>query len=117
GKGTGVFQWLLTLGIVAAALVGIYYSYRVAAVAQTGDTTALFAFKDQAWRRIFWVSLPPGLLFVIGSLFVSESPRWLFRRGRRQEALAALLRSRDPEQAETELREMEEPAHGVGTKA
>ena len=24
GKGTGVFQWLLTLGIVAAALVGIY---------------------------------------------------------------------------------------------
>src|SRR6201986_3584750 len=36
GKGTGVFQWLLTLGIVAAALVGIYYSYRVAAVAQTG---------------------------------------------------------------------------------
>jgi SP family myo-inositol transporter-like MFS transporter 13 len=34
GKGTGIFQWLLTLGIVAAALVGIYYSYRVAAVAQ-----------------------------------------------------------------------------------
>ena len=34
GKGTGIFQWLLTLGIVAAALVGIYFSYRVAAVAQ-----------------------------------------------------------------------------------
>src|SRR5690348_4700676 len=30
GKGTGVFQWLLTLGIVSAALIGIYYSYRVA---------------------------------------------------------------------------------------
>ena len=42
----------------------------------------LFAFKDQAWRRIFWVSLPPGILFVMGSLLVSESPRWLFRRGR-----------------------------------
>ncbi len=26
GKGTGAFQWLLTLGIVAAALIGIYYS-------------------------------------------------------------------------------------------
>src|SRR5579872_3370879 len=37
GKGTGIFQWLLTLGIVAAALVGIYYSYRVAAVAQASD--------------------------------------------------------------------------------
>ncbi len=30
GKGTGIFQWLLTLGIFAAALIGIYFSYRVA---------------------------------------------------------------------------------------
>jgi MFS transporter, SP family, solute carrier family 2 (myo-inositol transporter), member 13 len=26
GKGTGIFQWLLTLGIFAAAVVGIYFS-------------------------------------------------------------------------------------------
>ncbi|MGA8668949.1 MAG: MFS transporter [Terracidiphilus sp.] len=113
GKGTGIFQWLLTLGIVAAALVGIYYSYRVAAVAQASDAAALFAFKDQAWRRIFWVSLPPGLLFVVGSLFVSESPRWLFRRGRREQALAALLRSRTPEHSAIELREMEETGAAI----
>ena len=41
------------------------------------------AVKDQAWRRIFWMSMPPGILFVVGSLFVAESPRWLFRRGRK----------------------------------
>src|SRR6195952_1156619 len=68
GKGTGVFQWLLTLGIVAAALIGVYYSYRVEAVARLATPSVLFAFKDQAWRRIFWVSLPPGILFVLGSL-------------------------------------------------
>jgi MFS family permease len=107
GKGTGVFQWMLTLGIVAAALIGIYYSYRVEAVAQASSTAALFAFKDQAWRRIFWVSLPPGVLFVLGSLFVSESPRWLFRKGRYEAAKAALLRSRSEEQANIEMREME----------
>ncbi|MEI7948081.1 MAG: MFS transporter, partial [bacterium] len=28
GKGTGMFQWLLTLGIVAAALIGLYFSFR-----------------------------------------------------------------------------------------
>lgn len=110
GKGTGVFQWLLTLGIVAAALIGIYYSYRVAAVAHAGDAAALFAFKDQAWRRIFWVSLPPGVLFIAGALLVSESPRWLFRKGRKEAALAALRRSRLPLEAETELHEMEETA-------
>lgn len=108
GKGTGMFQWLLTLGIVAAALIGIYFSYRVADVTASSNAAAIFAFKDQAWRRIFWVSLPPGILFVIGSLMVSESPRWLFRHGRREAALAALLRSRTPERAAIELNEMEE---------
>jgi MFS family permease len=110
GKGTGAFQWLLTLGIVAAAAVGMYYSYRVAAVASIADKGTLFGFKDQAWRRIFWVSLPPGVLFVLGSLLVTESPRWLFRHGKRDRALAALLRSRTPEQAALELKEMEETA-------
>ena len=110
GKGTGMFQWLLTLGIVVAAVIGIYFSYRLVAVVQAGSPADIFAFKDQAWRRIFWVSLPPGILFVLGSLFVAESPRWLFSRGRRDAALAALLRSRSPEQANVELKEMEETA-------
>ena len=111
GKGTGVFQWLLTLGIVAAAIVGIYYSYRVQFVAASADAATLFGFKDQAWRRIFWVSLPPGILFVLGSLLVTESPRWLFRQGRSELARAALLRSRTLQQADLELQEMEEAAH------
>ncbi|MGB7848108.1 MAG: MFS transporter [Candidatus Acidiferrum sp.] len=108
GKGTGVFQWLLTLGIVSAALVGIYFSIRVDEVAKLGDPEKLFAFKDAAWRSIFWVSLPPGILFVIGSFLVAESPRWLFQRGKKDAALQALLRSRVTEQAQSELREMEE---------
>ncbi|HEY0945724.1 MAG TPA: MFS transporter [Opitutaceae bacterium] len=110
GKGTGIFQWLLTLGIVAAALIGIYFSIRVEEVAKLGDPEKLLAFKDAAWRRIFWVSLPPGLLFVIGSLIVAESPRWLFRRGRKDAARAALLRSRNEAQAALELKEMEDNA-------
>ena len=110
GKGTGIFQWLLTLGIVAAALIGLYFSIRVDEVAKLGDADKLFAFKDTAWRSIFWVSLPPGILFVIGSFMVAESPRWLFRRGNKDAARAALLRSRTDEQAEIELKEMEETA-------
>ena len=107
GKGTGIFQWLLTLGIVTAAVVGMFFSIRVEQVAQLGDPARLFAFKDTAWRSIFWVPLPPGVLFVIGSIMVAESPRWLFRRGKRDAALKALLRSRDKNQAELELTEME----------
>ncbi|MGA2754559.1 MAG: MFS transporter [Terracidiphilus sp.] len=113
GRGTAIFQWMLTLGIVAAALMGMYFSYRVDAVARLGDAAALFRFKDRAWRSIFWVSLPPGAVFLLGSLFVTESPRWLFRRGQKDRAQAALLRSRSGEQAALELEEMAATAHAA----
>jgi MFS transporter, SP family, solute carrier family 2 (myo-inositol transporter), member 13 len=108
GKGTGIFQWLLTLGIVAAAFIAIFFSMWLDGVKAHGNAQELTDAQDLAWRSIFWVSLPPGVLFVIGSLMVSESPRWLFRRGRKDEALSALLSSRTDEQAAVEIKEMEE---------
>jgi MFS transporter, SP family, solute carrier family 2 (myo-inositol transporter), member 13 len=108
GKGTGAFQWLLTLGVFSAAAIGIYYSYRVAGLATSTSAASLFEVKDQAWRRIFWMSMPPGILFLVGALFVAESPRWLFRKGRKEQALTALLRSRTSEQATLEIHEMEQ---------
>ena len=117
GKGTGIFQWLLTAGLVIAALVGAYFSFRVDQVAKLGDAARLFAFKDTAWRGIFWVSLPPGILFVIGSFMVAESPRWLLRRGQDGAALAALLRSRSTQQADIEVKEMREVLAAEKNKA
>jgi SP family myo-inositol transporter-like MFS transporter 13 len=76
----------------------------------------LFAYKDHAWRNLFWVSLPPGILFLLGSLLVTESPRWLFKRGKKEQAHAALLRSRStPQQAAVELQEMEESERKAST--
>jgi SP family myo-inositol transporter-like MFS transporter 13 len=110
GRGTGVFQWLLTIGIVSAAIIGIYFSYQVDAVARSAGPATVLLFKDRAWRRIFWVSLPPGVLFTLGSLFVTESPRWLFTSGRIEQAYMALLRSRTPEDAVLEFSQMERAA-------
>ena len=115
GRGTGIFQWLLTLGIVCAAVIGIYYSYRVQEIARLGSPDVLFHVKDQAWRRIFWMSMPPGILFVLGSLFVAESPRWLFKSNRRDQAHQALLRSRTASQAKIEIDEMETIARTLAT--
>jgi MFS family permease len=117
GKGTGVFQWLLTLGFVAASGIGLYFSGRVEEVAKLGDAAKLLAYEDWAWRSIFWVSLPPGVLFVMGSFLIAESPRWLFRRGRREAALGALRRSRPEEQAQIEYQEMERLAEAEKASA
>jgi MFS family permease len=108
GKGTGIFQWLLTAGIAIAALIGLLFSFRLDHITKLGDPAAILAFKNAAWRGIFWVSLPPGILFVIGSLMLSESPRWLLRRGKKEAAYTALLRSRTTDQADLELKEMQE---------
>lgn len=108
GKGTGIFQWLLTAGIAIAALIGLLFSFRLDHIAKLGDPAAISAFKNLAWRGIFWVSLPPGILFVVGSVMLAESPRWLLRRGKKEAAYNALLRSRTTEQADLELREMQQ---------
>jgi SP family myo-inositol transporter-like MFS transporter 13 len=110
GKGTAIFQWLLVIGINVAGLIALYYSNVVDDVTKLGDAQKIFAVKDSAWRNIFWATLLPGILFVIGSFMVAESPRWLFRRGKINAARTALLRSRNDEEAEMELKEMEQIA-------
>lgn len=110
GKGTGIFQWLLVFGFVLSSLITLSFSHALAAVAAHGTPAQIFAFKDAAWRDTFWLALPFGVLFAAGAWIVSESPRWLVRRGRTQDALTALLRSRSAQQARLELAEMEAAA-------
>ena len=115
GKSTGLFQFFLVFGFVVSSLIALMFSAELAPIVVSGDTAAIFAFKDHAWRNTFWLSLPFGLLFTAGSFWLAESPRWLFRRGKHDRALAALLQSRDDAQALIELSEMEETTSAGAT--
>lgn len=106
GFGTGMFQFMLTVGLVFAAVVGICFASHVETVAETGTAADVFAAKEFAWRAIFWACAVPGLVFSVGALAISDSPRWLYRRKKFGAALAALTRSRGPEAAKTEFDEM-----------
>ncbi|WP_229633301.1 MFS transporter [Duganella qianjiadongensis] len=115
GRGAALFQLLLTIGLVAAALIGLYQAQNVEAVSNAAQALqpaaraeALFAARDHAWRSIFWVCLTPGLIFTLGSLLLAESPRWLARRGDLAQAHQALLRTRPAAEAQAELREIEQ---------
>ncbi|MGO9108194.1 MAG: MFS transporter [Thermoguttaceae bacterium] len=115
GSGTAIFQWLLTLGLVVAALIGLYYAKSVEAVEAAAKGSAnvaaeIFQAKEHAWRSIFWMSISPGIVFCLGSLMIAESARWLFRRGKKEAALASLLRTRSRADADVEMREMTETA-------
>jgi SP family myo-inositol transporter-like MFS transporter 13 len=114
GRGAALFQLLLTIGLVAAAVVGLLQAQTVESatlaaqsLAAPAREAAVFAAKDHAWRSIFWWCLTPGVVFTLGSLMLAESPRWLARRGQIEQARIALLRTRPAAEAEAELHDIQ----------
>ncbi len=109
GRGTATFQLMLTVGIVLASLAGLYYTQRAeaAVTAAAGNAVLIRAAQDHAWRSMFLSTIYPGLLFFLGTLFLIETPRWLFRKGRAEAARVALLRVSSPEEADRQWVEME----------
>jgi hypothetical protein len=66
---------------------------------------------------MFLVTLFPGLIFSAGTLFLVESPRWLYRKRRIVEAHAALMQLLPSEEVGFQLREMETIAEENDRKA
>ena len=114
GRGAALFQLLLTIGLVAAAVIGLLQAHSVesatAAAQHLGEdqrAAVVFAAKDSAWRSIFWWCLTPGIIFTAGCVLLAESPRWLARRGQLDAARQALLRTRPADEAEAELQDIQ----------
>ena len=112
GRGSAIFQFMLTFGIVTAALTGLFYIHQAEAAiaAAAGNAQLIRAAQDHAWRGMFLTVIYPGVAFFVGAFFLSETPRWLFREGRTQEAAAALRRASSQHEADLEMREMQELA-------
>ena len=128
GKGTGMFQLLLTIGLVFVALIGFVVTYFMGDAKGTVDAAALkngveataatFAqiktwFEPaqietwvHAWQFIFLFSCIPGFILFFGAFNLKESSRWLYRRGRKEEALASLAANNGAEKAQEILNEM-----------
>jgi len=89
GWTVSIFQLAITLGILLAYLV----DYAFAGI--------------QGWRWMFGLAVVPAAIFALGMMFLPESPRWLAKRGRHDEARKALSRIRGASAAEAELQEID----------
>ncbi|ACO31532.1 MULTISPECIES: MFS transporter [Acidobacterium] len=109
GRGTAIFQFMLTFGIVMASLIGYFYTHQAeAAIAHAaGHAGLILAAENHAWRGMFLAVIYPGIIFFAGAFFLHESPRWLFRRGRVEAAGRALERTMSREEAAREIEEMQ----------
>jgi len=93
GRLVGVFQFNVVFGILLA-----YFSNYV---------IGTMGFGNAEWRWKLGVAAFPALLFLVMLFGIPESPRWLVKKGRTNEA-GDVLRLIGEENAEQELREIAE---------
>ncbi len=113
GKGTGMFQLLLTVGLAFAAVIGLVVTGLVGdsdkiikELAGAAPTAEQVHGWVVAWQTIFLCSAVPGLILFLGAFGLKESPRWLYRKGRTNEALASLAANNGEAKAKEILAEM-----------
>lgn len=114
GTGTAMFQLVLTVGLVFAAVIGLVVTYFVGAAKApaAGETLSpeTIASWTMAWQVIFWCCAIPGVVLFIGAFKLKESPRWLYSKGREQEAFESLAANNGEENAREILQEIAEAA-------
>jgi len=117
------FRWIGGLAIGAASIVCPLYISEIApprirgalvSVNQlaivTGILVAYFVnwtlvgAGPANWRWMFATGAAPAVLFILFVLRIPESPRWLLKQGREEEARSVLSRVNDPATADAELR-------------
>ncbi|MBH0028441.1 sugar porter family MFS transporter [Pseudoalteromonas sp. SWN29] len=75
-------QLAIVLGLFAAFLS----NYLIADAA--GSAQNILMLDIAAWRWMFWAELVPAVLFLVGVLFIPESPRYLVAQGKINDAKA-----------------------------
>jgi len=117
GRLVALNQLTIVIGILMAQIVNWAIARQVPA-GQTAEQVYLSWNGQFAWRWMFIAVAVPSLIFLIGSLGVPESPRWLVMRRRQSRALATLARIGGQQYAESCIAEIEtamaaEAAHNV----
>ena len=115
-----LFRFLGGVGVGASSVVGPMYISEIAPAHSRGRMVALFQFNivsgiliafvsnyllsgvgEDAWRWMLGVQAVPSLFFFIMVFFVPESPRWLIKQSRKEEAKDVLHKIGEPEVEKT----------------
>jgi sugar porter (SP) family MFS transporter len=90
GRLVSIYQLAITLGILVSYLINF-----------------LLHDLDYNWRWMFATGILPSVFFFAGLFFIPESPRWLFKSGRKEEAVDILSRLNDTETVRQEVEGIE----------
>ncbi len=89
------------LAIVSGILLAYFVNYFIAGAGDEAWNVAL------GWRWMFGAEALPAVLLLVLLFFVPESPRWLVKEGRREQAGAILRRAAGSALAHSEMQRIE----------
>jgi MFS transporter, SP family, sugar:H+ symporter len=81
GRLASLQQMAIVLGLFSAFL-----SNDILARIAGGAGATLWLLEAPAWRWMFWMEAVPAAAFLLGVLFIPESPRFLVAKGKREDA-------------------------------
>lgn len=90
GRAVTCFQLFLTGGILVAYLICLAFV------------------KSGNWRAMFGVIAIPGIIFLVGTIFIPESPVWYFMKNMIEKSRKSLSKFHDDEDADIIMLEMQE---------
>jgi SP family sugar:H+ symporter-like MFS transporter len=86
GRLASLQQMAIVVGLFSAFLSNDILA-RVA-----GGASAIFWFSAPTWRWMFWMEAVPAIAFLVGSMLIPESPRFLIFTGKREQARKVFAR-------------------------
>jgi MFS transporter, SP family, sugar:H+ symporter len=104
GRLASLQQLAIVLGLFSAFLSNDVIA-RIA-----GGASATFWLAAPAWRWMFWMEAVPAAAFLLGVLFIPESPRFLVAQGKREDARRIFARIGGD--AEALVQQVEQSLHG-----
>lgn len=96
---------LQQLAIVVGIFIALLSNFFIARLSG-GSAEGEFMLGYEAWRWMFWTEAIPAVAYLLASLAIPESPRFLVARQREGEALEVLRRV-EPEDADLRLHEIQ----------
>jgi SP family arabinose:H+ symporter-like MFS transporter len=102
GRFVSINQLTVVIGILAAQLVNWGIAFGVPEEL-AGDTLRDSWYGQSAWRWMFAAETLPAAAFFVLMFFMPESPRWLVKAGREEEAAGTLRRLGGEEMARSEI--------------
>lgn len=119
GRLVTINQLLIMFGVLLAQLINWRISLLDSSLSDTAGMEEIAAsWSGQVgWRWMFGAETVPALLFFALMFWVPESPRWLIKMGRIDEAQQVLLKLGGEEYAKQSLSEIKLAIHGEGERA